>query len=346
MNISSSALWSLFTGETYPEKCYRGGLSYPHRYPWVSAYLKEQGFVPVYPEGYRFAVLVSHDIDFLSPPMGSWAAFKKMGKALSRLQVYEARDRLSNYFSYLNKRNYMLDELMDFLIQRGICSTFFFMALNPQDYDYKYSLSDLHTRVHDLRQLGYEIALHGSSQAYSCFNQLNDQVGEFYDVLSFKPKGYRNHLLNYDLKHSPGMLQRAGFKYDASLGFTNEIGFRNGLCIPFNPFNEEEGHFWNLLEIPMNIMDVSGMGYMGLNKKEMVSLGVELIKPVTELGGVISLLWHHNQFNGLKRSVLTDLLLYIKDQGGWITTHRALIEYWEKMHYAQRVNKELLKLAP
>jgi len=81
-------------------------------------------------------------------------------------------------------------------------------------------------------------------------------------VLGKKIVGYRNHYLKFKVPETWGLPKEAGFKYDTTLGYADCVGFRNGMCHPFKPFDLNINSYINILEIPLIIMDRTLFDYM------------------------------------------------------------------------------------
>jgi hypothetical protein len=43
--------------------------------------------------------------------------------------------------------------------------------------------------------------------------------------------------------------------YDTTFGYNDLVGFRNGMCYPFRPYNLNTASEVNILEIPLALMD-------------------------------------------------------------------------------------------
>jgi hypothetical protein len=88
-------------------------------------------------------------------------------------------------------------------------------------------------------------------------------------------------------------LNDSGIKYDATLGFAEQIGFRNSYTYPFHLYDFENEEAFQLWHIPLNAMDVSLSGYLDLEPGLFYSTLEPLLKEVEKFGGVFSLLWHN-----------------------------------------------------
>jgi hypothetical protein len=111
-------------------------------------------------------------------------------------------------------------------------------------------------------------------------------------------------------------IEESGLKLDASLGFSEQVGFRNNYGLPFNPFNLKEGKPYSFVEAPLHVMDTT------LFKNKKISLE-EKQKDVfaffekNKSNCVISVLWHNNFFSNYKYKgylqFYKNILAYIKD---------------------------------
>ena len=93
------------------------------------------------------------------------------------------------------------------------------------------------------------------------------------------------------------LLRTAGFKYDTTFGYADCVGFRNGMCHPFQPFNLNTDQYIDIWEIPLTIMDKTLLSYMELDMATSWEITKRLIDTTEELGGVITVLWHNTSMN-------------------------------------------------
>ncbi len=331
-------LWNLFLNNIYPDKQYRPVSLYDIQTPEVSEFLLINGFRPKYPGGRRFAVLISHDVDFLNQPFSYWSISKKTIKNALHLKWKRSYNLFKDLVAYTNRNSYELNRLLDFLSERELKSTFYFLALDKHDSEFQYQIEEQEATLQRLLDNGYEIGLHGSQNACYSYDRIAKERDKINSVLGFRPKGYRNHLLNFDVFNTWKYLEKAGFLYDTSLGFNNNIGFRNGMAYPYNPYCELDKRFLEILEIPLNIMDVVFTKQLKYNINDSYKAAIKLIDTVIKQGGVLTLLWHHNLFTGDKKKLLGLLFEYIEYHGGWVTTYQELTSYWLRNNFNKKVN--------
>ncbi|MDY0278836.1 MAG: hypothetical protein RBQ97_12210, partial [Acholeplasma sp.] len=76
-------------------------------------------------------------------------------------------------------------------------------------------------------------------------------------VLGEKVTGYRSHYLKFQVPETWEILAQAGFSYDSTLGYTDCVGFRNGMCHPYHPVNLNTGNEIDIIELPLHVKDMS-----------------------------------------------------------------------------------------
>ncbi|MFW5803868.1 MAG: hypothetical protein ACOCWG_01400 [bacterium] len=343
-NLTHQDLWALFKGEVFCSENYKPIPNFNPTKASVSNYIAKQGFKPVYPQDKKFAVILSHDIDFLKPPLSAYISLKKALKFIVLLKIKKGFSYISNYLKYQKANNYSLYPLISFLNDNFLKTTFFFFALNEKDRDFQYYLEEYVDLIYSLKAKGHEIGLHGSIGAHDSFTEIEKQRNKFKTVLGFNPIGYRNHCLKHDSEKSFNILSKGNFSYDATLGFRNFVGFRNGMSYPYNPYCEETQCFLDITEMPLNIMDVAYSKHMKYSHANMVKSAVSIIDEVINNRGVLSILWHHNDFNREKRETLSYLIKYIRSKGGWITNHIDLMHHWSEKEFNKEINKKIIEI--
>jgi len=69
-------------------------------------------------------------------------------------------------------------------------------------------------------------------------DELKRQKRALEKALDHEVVSIRQHYLHYDIRITPAVHGEAGFKYDSTLGFNDNAGFRFGTCYPW--------HFYDL----------------------------------------------------------------------------------------------------
>jgi len=319
-------IWRLFTCQEEYETPLRDSYDrYPHYLsgnrhtfePRASQYLFEQGYRPEYPDGQPFAVCLTHDIDVvyrstLSKGYATLSSLKNgdLAKALaSARQVHSKKHPLCNF-----------QEIMALEEEYGARSSFYFLALAPGDQDYAYDVRDLEGQIRGIADAGWEVGLHGGHRAYCDPQALGAEKQRLEAALGRPVVGYRNHYLRFRVPETWEHLSRSGFRYDATFGYADCAGFRNGMCHPFKPYDLQAGREIDILEIPLTIMDGTLDSYMKLDAAKAWEVTRRLIDATERCHGVITILWHNTYMEGERLKFYEKILRYFREKGAWMTS--------------------------
>lgn len=128
----------------------------------------------------------------------------------------------------------------------------------------------------------------------------------------------RYHFLKMNVPQCWSDLQAHGIKTDASLSYSNNMGFRNSFGLPFKPFCLHRKREIDILEIPLNIMD----GMFDIKDKKSSDLAFDKITNFIESNAadsVLSILWHNSELTDYTYSssfsCYKKLLVYFYDSG-------------------------------
>jgi len=344
MNQVKADIWSIYTAQAERNSQIRdrfGRSTYvltdhsPNR-PWVSRYLHGSGFRPEYPQGKKWALLLSHDIDVLNRlalPFKSLipAQVKRLVKAQLGSFVDGWKARKNQPVS-----EFSLDRVRKVHKERGLRTTYFFLALEEGEEDFNYRITDIGGELEEIRAEGNEVALHGGHRAYNSIEEMGKEL-ERLKLLSPDVIGYRNHYLRFDIGQTWKLVEQLGFSYDATFGFAGYPGFRNGMCHPFRPYDTHSEAYIDVLEFPLHVMDVSLFKYLGLAPEAAFEYVKNLALEVEESNGVFSILWHNNYFSGEWGDFYLKVLDYLLQREPFVGTHRELHDWWKEKNYAEEM---------
>lgn len=297
--------------------------------PSISEFLYKEGFRPVYKEGKKYAVCISHDIDFLYEPKNKNSFFISALQSVKNKNwgqfVYNCKNLVGRY----PLPAWGLNNLIDYEMKNNIKSSYYFLCLENGESDFNYDISAQKKVIQYLISAGYEIGLHGGHEAYLSIEKIADEKRKLEKVTEMVTKGYRNHYLRFKVPDTWHHLQNLGFDYDTTLGFPETLGYKNGLCYPFRPYDKINGCYIDILEIPLLVMDVSFFKYMGLTLESSLKLFQKIHEDVKKNGGVLSIVWHNNHLNG-EYGILYDCIIkeIVKAEEAWVTTSLELATWW------------------
>jgi peptidoglycan/xylan/chitin deacetylase (PgdA/CDA1 family) len=299
-------------------------------------YLYDKMHIPVVQKWYwppqkDFAVCLTHDIDFIKPGIlyHLLLPFKRLLKLDSK-GSFSAMKRCISSLSgrRVNPWNYM--KIMELEKTMGVKSTFFFIAGGYGKHDYPYDLNNEKKNVMELRNLGFEIGLHGSYTSSSDSNALSDEKRNLEEI-GGKLLGIRQHYLKFE-KNTPTKQEKAGFNYDSTLYYADALGFRGGLAHPFFLYHQSTGKMMNIMEIPPTIMDKTLLDYKNMDAEKALNDIEKIIKTVEKQSGLLTLLWHNEMFDDVGfpgwRKLYEEILTNLKDRGAWIVKAEDIYTWW------------------
>ena len=122
-------------------------------------------------------------------------------------------------------------------IRHQVKSTFFIKSGATAKQDVKYSLSSgvLKSFFGTLNESGFEIGMHPSMKTYLDESLFVREKRKLEESIGFEVHAVRQHYLKFTAGKTVGIWEKAGIKYDSTLGFSRKAGFRGSVAFPF-PF--------------------------------------------------------------------------------------------------------------
>jgi peptidoglycan/xylan/chitin deacetylase (PgdA/CDA1 family) len=335
----NKALWDLFTKrEEYKSHISDQYDRFPyylskHRNvlePEVSKFLIENGLTVEYPDGKNFAVCLTHDIDVIYPYPTKISTMYNAAKSLKERKIKNAFNIL--FYKQKPKWNpwWNFNDIMALEDKYGAKSSFYFLTLNKADLDFGFRIEELEHEIGNIADKGWEVGLHGGHEAYNSLDVIKEKKKSLEQVLGKNVIGYRNHYLKFKVPDTWELLSEAGFKYDTTFGYADMVGFRNGMCHPFKPFNLDTNKVVDILEVPLTIMDCTLFDYMKLDLNGAWEITKMLIDTVEKHKGIITILWHNTYMVGEMQKFYEQILMYCYEKNAWMTSGDEIWKWWNK----------------
>ena len=204
------------------------------------------------------------------------------------------RDNLRLLFGLVRGRKVgdFLPQLLNACQEHGFSSTFFVVAQRQHRRDANYTLEQIVPRLREILKGGSSIGLHGSYESVVKDSDWNSEAVALEAGIGEKPQGSRQHWFRFD-RHKKlfANVEKAGFLYDSTLGFSKTVGFRNGASFAFPPYNFDREEPYGFLVIPLVIMDSA---LAGRSADQADKLTATVLQESRRWGwGGIALLWHN-----------------------------------------------------
>nr|CBX31657.1 hypothetical protein N47_E51690 [uncultured Desulfobacterium sp.] len=320
-------------------------------------YLAQGGKKPVWPEGKPFAVCLTHDVDHVtlhSLKQSIRSRSTRLLNATDRLKTLQVgigygKDVIKASM-HINKKDplHCYERWLDAEASIGARSTFFFWpgwshVTKKHISDCEYDLSDMilfagrkmsvSEMIKEIDRQGWEIGLHPSWYSFDNLNELKKQKDALERVLGHDIVSVRQHYLHYDIRVTPKIHDEAGFAYDSTLGFNDNVGFRFGTCYPWKLYNLQQEAQLNIVEVPLIVQEGAMLRRdKGLRLDNITSF--KYVKQITEsvknVGGVLTILWHptaimNQDWWGLYSAVLE----YLKGENAYIGSIAEIMKAFE-----------------
>jgi len=321
-------------------------------------FLQKGGKRPVWPEGKPFAVCLTHDVDAVSlysvrqslkyrlgALLGASSTLEKM-KALLAPSIDLTRVALN---SWKGDPLHCYESWLEVEKQVGAQSTFFFWPgwsniKNHHSSDCTYELYDrvvfdnekctVAEMIQEIDERGWEIGLHSSWYSFDDVDELKRQKERLEKVVGHDIVSVRQHCLHYDIRSTPRVHSQAGFKYDSTLGFNHNVGFRLGTCYPYHLYDLKEEKELPIREIPLIIQDAALLDPdkgMRLDDETAFQYFNQIAGHTEKVGGVLTLLWHSNHLiKSAWWALYFRILRYLEQKNVWFASVKEVGEYWDE----------------
>jgi len=203
-------------------------------------------------------------------------------------------DYFGGIFSFKKDPYWTFQELTDLEKRLHISSTWFFLEKTSEDNSrYRFRNRKIVNLIRDLTVKGHEIALHGTLESSGDAGAMTGALERLNAVCDRPVTGIRQHFLRYKNPDTPLIQSAAGLGYDATLGFAEQIGFRNSYAGPFRLYNFDKEEAMDIWQLPLNVMELTLLEYMGVKPGSVPDAIDPVLSEVKKFGGVFSLLWHN-----------------------------------------------------
>jgi len=291
-------------------------------------------------------VLLTHDVDYLPSPFSR--GLPRFLRSAARQVITRRRpgDALRNAYAYMEALMHTALPYRDFErivageLSRGGSSSFQFVARGGHLHDPAYDLHDPNflNALQYLKEKGFEICLHGSYRAGDDPGRLAEEKGELESLSGREIMGHRQHYLHFHPSSFFAGIEKAGLRYDMSVGYNDTVGPRAGTYFPYQPYDMGQERPFSFWEIPLVLMDTTLATSYRLSPSEASDAAREESRRFMEMKGCVSIIWHQEQLGGLLDpgydQVYWDLVDELKRKGVRMTSGcrilKDLNEQWKR----------------
>ena len=266
--------------------------------------------------------MLSHDVDVIRKHL----SFKREIRLLLSMILVDKKPkevfkRIKDFVD-INMRKVKEDPfdtfeyIMNLEDEKNYKSSFYFMA-DEKTYDLKsIRVKEIFKGIIDKgSEIGFHPGLNTCNNKQNFKSQLNMLEK---NINSINILGVRQHYLSFNGSTTWTVQDDCGLKYDTTVCFPEQAGFKVGYCLPYNAYDLTANKALKLIEIPLVLMEGSIFDYMDLNYDESVKYIKGLIGQVKKHNGVFAILWHNsaitNEYNKYSRDVFTWLYSFVEKE--------------------------------
>lgn len=298
---------------------------------------------PLWPAGRRYAVVITHDTDAVALAAPLEILFNAV-KAALRSDAVHARMAWDGLTLKGNDPLFGFGTWADMERAAHLRSAFFVFGrgkVKPALNDCRSSIFRQRVNWGLLRSLaddGWEFGLHPPIHAKYDVDEFIWGKEALEDRLKQPVFGLRHHYWALDWLRPYRTFRKhinAGFRYDSSIAWRDDHGFRAGTCLPYRPFDPERGRALDMYELPTAMMDSHVISASG-NIEIAVRRGLLLADEVRRVGGMLTLDWHTEAsvddycYRNL-RTVLVGIVLMLRaDSEAWFATPWEVTRHWHQ----------------
>ena len=273
----------------------------------IKTSIKEDRFLESYFEitNHNSYFYLSHDIDSIYGSLtqdGMWAL--KHNRFDVMLKLF--------YNVMISKPDWLnFDLIMKTESEYDFKSTFYWLVNKGKidqrqtNSDYSINSTSIIKEIDKCANNGFEVGLHKSISNETFKSELSK--------MPINVIGNRYHYLKFQLPEAYHKIEEAGLKLDASLGFAEHYGFRNGYGYPFHPYNTSTNNPYSFIEVPLNVMDGTFQRYLEIPVDKTADTIIGFLEK-NKQNSLLSILWHNTFFSNYKYK-------------GYLTEYKKILAY-------------------
>lgn len=277
--------------------------------------------VPQWPEGKKFAIALSHDVDYPEMIRGI-----EVSRYVSRNGV---KSKCSDILKMIKGKEsfWRFEDWMDLEKKYSLLSAFYFCGFKGNLLRYFLIAPDPFYDVMDKRfksimksiiEQGFEVGMHSSFLSYKNSNQFMNEKTRVERVLNSNVYGNRHHYwhFNQDFPYETAQIHaESGLIYDTSMGFEEHSGFRRGICSPYRLYHTEKECAVDVLQLPPCLMDSQLFHYEDRNPFKDYKEHIDsLVSAVKRYAGVFVVDFHVRVLNNLCFEGWSDAYIYLLEK--------------------------------
>jgi hypothetical protein len=310
--------------------------------------------IPPTPAGHDFTVCLTHDIDFVGIRNHKFdhtmwgflyrataGAFQRLlrGKISLDRCIRSWRAAASLPFVYLGWVEDFWEPFEWYLkTEKGLEASYFLIPFKGRPGENlsgaytarraaAYDVERLSDSILKIQSAGCEVGIHGIDSWHSV-EKGEAELAKIATITGHSDLGIRMHWLLQDA-NTDSVLEQCGYVYDATAGYNETIGYRNGTSQVFRPLKCK-----TMLEVPLHVQD-GALFYpnrLDLPEPEAERRCWQMVNNAQQFGGVLTFIWH-DRSHGPERfwgDFYAHFLERLKTANPWFATTGHAVNWTQK----------------
>lgn len=252
--------------------------------------------------GVESAIALTHDVDFTSFLSLKMIRREIFGIAVLNRHKLGMNQRTTKLlFPLYSLFGYDLPKIgLRFLrnaeTARGLKSTFFIKtgASGKQDIPYNFRSRSMREFLASLTDEGFEIGIHPSLSTYVDMDQFIREKNRLQDFLGKRVNSVRQHYLKFTAGKTVQIWEKAEMRYDSTLGFSREVGFRNSVAFPYPLYDFVQDRESAIIELPLVFMDGTLAENKTITNEQAFERMKDLLSETRRANGAAAILFHNS----------------------------------------------------
>ncbi|GFD96230.1 hypothetical protein HER15_06555 [Tenacibaculum mesophilum] len=191
----------------------------------------------------NYNLIVTHDLDYPFAWTTPKKAIRKLGGRILKLDFVNFFKLLLNFIktkiNYKNDNFYTFDFLFNFYDQKKLSTYFFLMTGSNKKLDGCYNLSNKKIKkiIAAILNKGHKIGFHPGYDSHINEKIWQQELHTLQENVMVPINVGRQHYLRYQVPKTAALWDKNDMKWDSSLYYSKEGGFRTGCCYEYPLFD-------------------------------------------------------------------------------------------------------------
>lgn len=254
--------------------------------------------LPFTPSKYRYISTVDIDNAYAYLEKGFMRTIGAYGRSLVNLDFQQVIERTKVLLRMAHDPYDTYDLMLDLHKRYKVNAIYFFLLGEYGENDKNVSVDSrtFQSLIQSLADYA-ETGIHPSYGSNSQQGRLQKEVQILSRILKREVKKSRQHFLKIKLPDTYRKLIDVDIKDDFTMGYAGNIGFRAGICSPFNFYDLDNETITTLRVHPFAVMDATFRYYLKVEPYQVIDLIKPLVDEVKAVNGTFISLWHNESLS-------------------------------------------------